>query len=131
MTILIDREALQQSKSSIDWERFGDRFKTNNGYFSFPNPNMETVEKNLFYLLRYSNEVAWEPKYKYRPDYVSYDYYGTTQLGNFIMYVNGVRLLEEFQDLSTIIIPSFNAVITALRDNFPKKNVDDLEAIEW
>ena len=97
MPVLIDREAIQYLNSSIDWEKFGDRFKTNNEYFSFPDPNIQTVEKNLFYLLRHSEEVSWEPKYKYRPDYVSYDYYGTTQLGNFIMYVNGVRLLEEFK----------------------------------
>ena len=131
MPILIDKEAIQYLKSSIDFERFGDRFKTNNGYFSFPDPNLQTIEKNLFYLLRHSDEVSWESKYKYRPDYVSYDYYGTTQLGNFIMYVNGVKLLEEFNDLSTIVIPSFNSIITILKDNYPAKDSEDLVAVEW
>jgi len=131
MAITIDNEALQYLKSTIDFERFGDRFKTENGYFSFPDPNLATIDKNLFFLLRNSEEIAWETKYKYRPDYVSFDYYGTTQLANFLMYINGVRIIEEFSDLSTIVIPSFNAIITMLKDNFPVKDADQLEEIAW
>ena len=131
MSILIDNETIQYLKSTIDWERFGDRFKTENDYFSFPDPTLETIDKNLFYLLRNSTEVEWEAKYKYRPDYVSFDYYGTPQLDNFIMYVNGVRLLEEFSDLKTIVIPSFESIIVSLQDNFPTKDPDELQAVNW
>ena len=131
MAILIDNETIQYLKSTIDWERFGDRFKTENGYFSFPAPSVETVDKNLFYLLRNSTEVAWETKYRYRPDYVSFDFYGTPQLANFLMYINGVRLLEDFKDLNTIVIPSFESIIVSLRDNFPTQDPNDLEEVAW
>jgi len=131
MPLTIGQEADQYRKSTIDWERFGDRFKTENNYFSFQAPYLETMEKNLFYLLRNSTEIEWETKYKYRPDYVSSDYYGTPQLSNFIMYINGIRLLEEFSDLKTIIIPSFESIIVSLQDNFPTKDPDELQAVNW
>ena len=68
MAVLIDRETIEYAKSSIDFDRFGDRFKTENGLFSFPDPNIDTIERNLFFLLKNATEIAWESKYKYRPD---------------------------------------------------------------
>ena len=53
------------------------------------------------------------------------------QLSEFIMYVNGVRLKEEFNDLDIIVIPSFDSIIVALQDNFPEKDVEDLEEVTW
>ena len=130
MPITIDDEAKRQLRSPLDIERFGKRFKTSNGYFSFPDPNLETVDKNLFYLLRNSEEVKFEGKYKYRPDYLSYDYYGTTILADLIMYVNGVFSKEDF-DLDTIVIPSIQAITFVLPDTYTIPDADDLEEIDW
>jgi len=130
MPITIDEEAKRQLRSPLDIERFGQRLKTDNDLYSFPNPNLETIDKNLFYLLRNSQEVKFESKYKYRPDYLSYDYYGTTVLWNLLMYVNGVFSLEDF-DLQTVVIPSLQAITYILQDTFSIPDADDLQAIEW
>ena len=131
MAITIDNEAAQGLRSPLDWERTGQRFKTSNELFTFPNPNRNTVDLNLFYLLKNSTEVPFEPQYNYRPDYVSYDFYGTTALANLILYVNSIRIAEEFVDLDSLVIPAFDAIITMLQDNFPEQNPQDLESINW
>jgi hypothetical protein len=131
MTITIDDEAAQAIRSPLDWERTGERFKTDNDLFTIPNPNRFTVDLNLFYLLKNATEVPFEQQYSYRPDYVSHDYYGTTVLANVIMYVNSIRIPEEFVDLEVLLIPAFDSIITMLQDNFPEVNPDDLDSINW
>lgn len=130
MAITIDNEATQAIRSPLDWERTGKRFKTENNLFTLPDPNRTTVDLNLFFLLKNSSEVPFEQQYNYRPDYVSFDYYGTTVLGNLILYVNSIRLPEEFVDLDILLVPSYDAVITILQDNFPELNPDDLESVD-
>ena len=130
MSVLINNEATRQLQSPLDFEKLGQRFKTSNDYFTFPDPNLETIDKNLFYLLKNSEEVGFELKYKYRPDYLSFDYYGTTILWQLLMYVNGVFSLEDF-DLQTVVIPSMDAIIFALQDAFAIPDPSDLKAINW
>jgi len=131
MAILINHEAKKNLRSPIDFERFGERFKTSNDYFSFPSPDLETLDKNLFYLLRNSQEVSFETRYRFRPDYVSFDYYGVTTLSNLIMYVNGIFSVEDFDKLDKLVIPSMHAITTVLKDSYSIPDVEDLEAIEW
>jgi len=130
MTITIDNEAIRQLRSPLDFEKFSQRFKTSNDLYSFPDPNLETIDKNLFYLLRNSQEVKFESKYKYRPDYLSFDYYGTTTLSNLLMYINGVFSLEDF-DLETVVIPSLQSITFILQDTYAIPDADDLQAIDW
>lgn len=130
MAILINEEAIRGLQSPLDIEKFGERFKTENEYYSFPDPNLVTIDRNLYYLLRNSEEVSFEAKYKYRPDYMSYDYYGTAILWEVLMYVNNVFSIEDF-DLPSVIVPSLDAIIFTIQDQFPRKDADDLKAIEW
>jgi hypothetical protein len=130
MPVLIDREAKRQSKSPLDIEKFGDRFKTLNDYFSFPDPSLTTIDKNLFYLLRNSDELPFESKYSYRPDYLSFDLYGTVILWELLLYVNGVPSVEDFV-LDRVIVPSLESIIFILQDSFPERDVNDLQAIDW
>jgi hypothetical protein len=126
-------EARNRAKQAIDFERQSDRYKTENDYFTFPDPNLETLEKYLFYLLKNSKEVSFNNSvYQYRPDYVSYDYYGTPNLDKLLLFVNGIRTVEEFINLKTILIPSLQSINTILQDNFdPAKDVDNLVAVGW
>lgn len=130
MTILINTEAVRQLQSPLDIEKFGARYKTENELFTFPDPNLVTIDKNLFYLLKNSQEINFELKYKFRPDYLSFDYYGTTILWELIMYVNGVFSVEDF-DLTTVAIPSMEAITFTLQDQFAIDDPDDLQAIDW
>ena len=130
MTILINTEAERQLRSPLDIEKFGQRLKTENELFTFPNPNLITIDKNLYYLLRNSQEVDFELKYKYRPDYLSYDYYGTTILWQMLMYVNSIFSVEEF-DLIKVVIPSLDAITFILQDEYEIPDADDLQSVSW
>ena len=130
MTQLINREVRENIKSPLDFERFSQRFKTGNDLFTFPDPNLQTIEKNLYYLLRHSEEKKFESKYRYRPDYMSFDYYGTVILWQLLMYVNSVFSVEDF-NLDVVIIPSLDAVTFILQDIFPIEKPQDLQSINW
>jgi len=89
-----------------------------------------TLDKNLYYLLRYSEEVPFERQYSYRPDYLSYDYYGTTILWEMLLYVNNVFSIEDFV-LDTVVIPTLDAVNFVIQDSFQIPDPEDLESIDW
>ena len=65
----IDKESKQRRLLPIDADHMSPRYKTENGYFSFPSPSLWTLEKNLFYLLRNSKQIIFDRRYKMRPDY--------------------------------------------------------------
>jgi len=130
MPILIDTEAISNLQSPLDIEKFGRRFRTKNGYFSFPDPNLETIDKHLFFLLRNSEEKPFQRRYKYRPDYLSFDEYGTTILWELLMYVNGVFSTMDF-DLVKVIVPSLDAIVSILPDLFPESEPDELPVVNW
>ena len=130
MANLITTEAVQNLQSPLDIEKFGQRWKTENNLFTFPDPNLLTLDKNLYYLLQHSEEVLFESKYKYRPDYISYDYYGTVILWEMLLYINNVFSLEDF-DLNTVVIPSMEAVTFVIQDSFKIPEPEDLQSIDW
>ena len=71
-------------------------------------------------------------RYTYRPESVSYDYYGVPSLDKLIMFVNGIRTVEDFAGLKTILVPSLQAITYMLKDNYdPDKDVEDLESVGW
>ena len=130
MPITIDRESRRRSRMAIDINFSGNRYKTENTLFTFPSPTLETIDQYLFFLLKNSVQKQFEIKYKYRPDYMSYDEYGTVALAHLLMYVNGVASLEDF-DLQEVIVPTFNSIIEMLKEKFPVQDPDDLVEVNW
>ena len=130
MPYTIDQEAKRFIRSPFSIERMADRYKTDNDLFSFPSPTLETIEKYLFFLLRNSEVKVMDSKYRWKPDYLSFDEYGTVILWQFLMYVNGVFAVEDF-DLKEVVVPSLQSIIEMNQANFPKKEVDELEEIHW
>lgn len=130
MPELITTDTDRNIQSPLDIEKFGQRYKTENDYFTFPDPNLLTLDKNLYYLLRHSEEVEFNTKYRYRPDYLSFDYYGTPILWEMLLYVNNVFSIEDF-DLDTVIIPSLEAVTFIIQDSFQIPEPQDLTSIDW
>lgn len=130
MPITINRESRQRSNLAIDVNFVGDRYKTDNGIFTFPAPSLDTIDQYLYFLIQNSKEKAFEQQYVMRPDYLSYDEYGTVSLAQLLMYVNAVPSIEQF-DLETIVIPSMSAITEMLRDKFPKRDVKDLTGVSW
>ena len=130
MAITIDRESRQRSNLAIDINFSGDRYRTSNGYFTFPAPSLETIDQYLYFLLKNSTEKQFDRQYIMRPDYLSYDEYGTVALAQLLMYVNGVQSIETF-DLETVVIPSLSSITEMLKDKFPKRDVEDLTEVTW
>jgi hypothetical protein len=130
MSITIDVESKKRERESIDINFFGDRFKTENEIFTFPSPVLETIEQHLFYLLKFSNEEKFNKKYMYRPDYLSFDKYGTVNLAHVLMYINGAKCIEEF-DFETVVVPDFSAILEILKDKFPQRQTEDLSEVSW
>jgi len=128
--ITIDLEAKRLAKIPLSVGRMGERYITSNGIYSFPSPSLETLEKNLFYLLRNSEEKLFQQKYKYRPSYLSNDEYGTIVLGYLLMYVNNVHCIEDFE-LNMVYIPSYRSIIEISMDIFEEKEESDLTSILW
>ncbi|MHA1816194.1 MAG: hypothetical protein ACTSX1_09330 [Candidatus Heimdallarchaeaceae archaeon] len=130
MTVTIDRESRTRSRAAVDINFSGNRYKTNNDLFTFPAPTLETIDEYLFFLLKNAVQKEFEQKYKYRPDYLAFDEYGTVGLAHLIMYVNTVPSLELF-DLQVVTIPSFNSIIEMLKAKFPKQKTEDLVQVNW
>lgn len=130
MPYTIDQEAENFASSSFSLGKMADRYKTNNDLFSFPSPTLATIEKYLFFLLRNSKVKIMDSKYRWKPDYLSHDEYGTVILWQLLMYVNQVFSVEDF-DLKEVVIPSLSAIIEMNQANFPKKDVDELTSVNW
>jgi hypothetical protein len=130
-TITIDKEAKDFRRMPIDFERMGERFKTDNDLFTFPDPTLKTLDENLYFLLRNATELVFKPRYNFKPEYLSYDIYGTPALSQVLMYVNNIGSVEDFVDLPKIVIPSLDAITTILSDIFPAEDIADLQSIDW
>jgi hypothetical protein len=130
MAFTIDQEVKQFTRSPFNIGKMGPKYKTENDLFSFPSPTLTTIEKNIFFLLRNSKLEKFEPKYKYRPDYLSFDKYGTTILWQLLLYINGVRSAEDF-NLQEVVIPSVQSIVKINEDNFPDTPTEDLPEVDW
>ncbi len=128
--ITIDKDAKQNSLLTINIDYMTERYKTESNIYVFPSPSMWVIEKNLFYLLKNSVEEDFNLKYKMKPEYLSYDKYGTVVLSHLLMYINGVQSIEEF-DLTKVIIPKMNAIINICGDKFSEKDISELTNITW
>ncbi len=130
MSITIEQESRTRSRLAIDINYSGNRYKTSNDIFTFPTPSLETIDQHLYYLLKNSEEKNFERQYLMRPDYLSFDEYGTISLAQLLMYVNAVASPEVF-DLQTVIIPSLSAITEMLKDKFPVQETENLIEVTW
>lgn len=130
MPYTIVKESIQRSNLAIDINFSGNRYKTTNGIYTFPAPTLETIDKYLYYLLKNSTQKKFERQYIMRPDYLSFDEYGTVALAQLLMYVNSVSCLEAFE-LDNVIIPSFSSIIEMLKDKFSKQETENLTEVNW
>jgi len=125
----IDTEARSNIKKPIDIEHMRDRYKTESEIYTLPSFTLETIEKNLFFLLRNSSYEKFEQKYIMRPDYLSYDKYNTVVLSQLLMFVNNVFTVEDF-NLDKVVIPTLQSIIYICQDKFPlDRDVDELTEV--
>jgi len=130
MPFTIQDESKQRARIPFDIDFMGPRYKTNSEIYTFPSPSLWSIQKNLFFLTANSTLLEFNPKYKMRPDYLSYDEYGTVTLAYMLMYVNSVYSIEDF-DLNSVIVPSLDSIIAICKDKFSKLDTSELEGVNF
>jgi len=126
----IDSEVKQRVKIPFDIDYFTERLRTVNEYFIFPSPELWGLKKNLFLLYKNSTKIKFDAKYKMKPEYLSFDEYGTVILAPVLMYVNNVSCVEEFS-LDYVLIPTKEAIVVACKDKFIVRNIESLNTVQF
>lgn len=94
----------------------------------YPSPEIYALDKNFFTLLYNSQKVSFKPRWQQRPDYVSYDYYGTTIYWPVILYINRKDSIEDFQNIDYIYVPSEDYIYRLASDRVI--DTEDLNVVE-
>jgi len=113
MAITIDQESKVTSSLLIDLDNYRDTYVTkeidtldeSELVIEFVSPFLKVYEKYRFYLLQNSVKKNISPKNFYRPDYVSYEEYGTTVLWTMLLFINNILNIEEFTK-DIILVPN-------------------------
>ena len=101
--------------SPTDITNFRDRYRVKFRGVIFTFDSFALKRLHLYYkiLKQYSDMVDMKERYLYRPDYVAYDFYGTTNLGFILLYINDCRSAIEF-DMDEIIVPNTDTLFETL-----------------
>jgi len=93
--------------------------------------NIPFFEHHRYYLLANSEVKQLDVKYHYRPDYISYEEYGTTAFDFLILYINNLFSVTEFT-LEYFYLPKLDAInelIFMNLQNYPYRN--KIKSIEF
>ena len=86
--------------------------------------NIPFLERYRYMILAGSETIVMKPRWKLRPDYVSYDHYQTTSLDFLILYINNVFSIVDF-NMEYVIVPNM-AIVTELisinMSEYPERN---------
>lgn len=131
----IDIEATKNARVLSDIDNF--RFKyidvdsSNNITVIYPGFKIQTVEDNLFLILKNSSKVDFNSKWVQRPDYVSYEYYGTVIYWWLILYINEIDSIEDFEDLPEVIVPSIDIIRELVDSRVPPDEFEKDEVVDY
>jgi hypothetical protein len=90
---------------------------------TFYSPSLEVIDKIKPFLIANADYVLFEPKYVMRPEYLSYDQYGTTDYWYILMYINNIFTISEF-NMTHIYIPRRTAMQEILSKKIAKTDTD-------
>jgi hypothetical protein len=82
----------------------------------FPDFEIFTYEINFFNLIYRSIPVTFKPRWDRRPDYASFDLYGTNIFWTLLLFLNQIHSIEDFTNLETIIYPPYNSIVDLVKD---------------
>lgn len=124
-TIAQEAKALSNTSTDLDFFR-RQYFTSDNGIsVSFVSPYIICFEEYRFYLIKNSVLNDLSIRYHYRPDYLSYDRYATTNLWSLLMYINNIPCIEEF-DKERILVPTKYAINNILTDTVKRNPSQEL-----
>lgn len=132
----IDEEAKMAARFGTDIDKYRPFYMLRNidedtgdvVYVNFVSPSISVYEKYRYVLLKDSTRKDLEPKYYYRPDYVSYNEYGTVTLWTMLLYINNIPTIEEF-NVANILIPSRTSINRLIRESIPPKVPIDVASL--
>lgn len=90
----------------------------------FPSAESASLEHYKHLLITESDKVDFNTKWSMRPDYASYEFYGSTVLYHILMFVNNIMSFEEFSNLDTILVPRDYIVSDVLEFRNTEKRID-------
>jgi len=114
----IKAESKRNASLNVDFDNFREKYKDADGISEviFPGFSIPPYEINMFILMSNSEQVDFIPRWHQRPDYVSYDYYGSVIFWPIILYVNQIPSFEDFKDISKILVPSYSMILSMTKD---------------
>lgn len=129
--ITINSDSAYKSKvfSDIDFYRRFYTVRSNDDLktpIRFISPALYAYDRYRYVLLRDSRIRELSQQYWYRPDYVSYEEYNTTNYWAVLLYINDIPSIEEFTK-DRIIVPSISALSTVLNET--ERNRPDTEIV--
>lgn len=126
--INIKTQAKRNAKLLTDVDNMRTRYFERNGDVgvSFPAGEIFAYEKNLYYILSRSKKREFDPKWNMKPDYTSFDLYGTVIYWQLILFLNKIYSIEEYVDLEEIIVPSVNLIYEISKDKIKNDLVTPL-----
>lgn len=132
----INEESKLLSTISSDIDKYRNKYSTyetqldgTNINISFVAPKFDILENYRFYILQNSRSKQLDKKYRYRPDYLSYYEYGTTNYWALLMWINDCKSLEYFS-MDNVLIPTsacLNEVALQTQKATANKNFNDDE----
>lgn len=132
----INRESKLLSTVASDIDKYRNKYSTyetqldgSNINISFVAPKIDILENYRFYVLQSCTYEKLEEKYKYRPDYLSYYKYGTTNWWALLMWINDCKALEYF-NMENVLVPTsecLNELTLATQQSTQNKTFNDDE----
>lgn len=112
--ITTTRQATTLSKMFTDLDFYRRRYglvedNDENIVVRFVAPQICAFEEYRYVFLKNSVTKELKPNYFYRPDYVSYEEYGTTNLWSLLLFINDIATIEEF-NREFIIVPTRSVI---------------------
>jgi len=90
----------------------------------FPACEIYAYEKHFFRLLSESKKETFKPRWEKRPDYASFDMYGTETYWTLLLFVNNIYSIEDFIDLDFIFVPPINLVNSIIDDRVKETEIE-------
>jgi hypothetical protein len=124
----IKLEASKNSKKSVDLDNFRSRYTETHPdrtfTITYPSTEIYTFEHHYFVLLSKSNYVEFKPSWEMRPDYTSFDMYGSVIFWPVILFVNNVYSIEDYINMEGVYLPPYRNILKLVRDRVPKHHVE-------
>jgi len=129
----IDVEAARNTKLISEIDNFRNRYididSTLGLTVIFPGFEITSVEKNLYLIYSDSTKVDFKSNWNMRPDYVSFEQYGTVIYWWLILNINRIDSIEDFVDLDEVIIPSFRSIQSLVAERISRSDFDKNEFV--